>query len=172
MEVAQGEWDVSQVFPIPIRRKAGTSLPPKVAESYDEAMKCWSAGAYLATAVMVRRTLEAIARTYDASVRSPAKGIDVLKAKGLISEEIAAWGHELRFLGNIGAHPTEDVVGLDDARDSMDFLEAIVQVLFELRPKFDDMRKRRNRMAKAPSPPAGLPAKPLEPKDDDGAEDE
>jgi hypothetical protein len=50
----------------------------------------------------VRRTLEAIGRTFDGEARTLAKVLQTMKMQGLISEELAQWGDALRFIGNIG----------------------------------------------------------------------
>jgi hypothetical protein len=164
------EWNMQQVFPKPMRKSLPDGLPDRVEESYQEALRCWSADAVLATAVMVRRTLEAIAREFDPTVKSPAKGIDVLSKAGLISPELAEWGHALRFLGNIGAHPTEHVVKPEDASDSLDFLDAIVETIYRLRPKFQAMKARRAQPQ--PSPAGAPPPAPPPAEKDSGEEDD
>lgn len=52
---------------------------------------------------------------------------------------------ELRFIGNLGAHPTDDVVSPLDAREALDFLVAIVETIYVFRPKFQAMKARRAR---------------------------
>ncbi len=134
-------------------------LPPKVDESFREALRCEAAGAPLATAVMVRRTLEAIGREFaaDAKPLTLFKALHAMKDKGLISDELAQWGDALRFIGNIGAHPTDEVVTGLDAREALDFLVAIVETIYVLRPKFQAMKARREKNktpAQADPPPA------------------
>jgi hypothetical protein len=134
--------EFEQIYPVP---QAGVvwNLPKKVDESYREALRCSAAGAHIATAVMVRRTLEAIAREFSPNARTLAQGLKAMHEQGVISNELSHWGDELRFLGNIGAHPTEvEVTGLD-AEEAVEFLDAIVETLFHLRPKFQAMRARR-----------------------------
>lgn len=129
----------------PASRNIDAQLPPKVEESFREALRCEIAGAPLATAVMVRRTLEAIGRTFDPDARTLAEVLRTMKEKGLISEEVAQWGDQLRFIGNIGAHPTDDVVSSQEAREALDFLVAIVETIYVLRPKFQKMMERREK---------------------------
>ncbi len=144
LEVGQDEYaPPSQEYPA--TRDVDAQLPPKVEESFREALRCEIAGAPLATAVMVRRTLEAIGRTFDPDARTLAKVLRAMKDKGLISEELAQWGDALRFIGNIGAHPTDDVVTQQDSREALDFLVAIVETIYVLRPKFQKMKARREK---------------------------
>jgi len=134
--------DTRQIFP-PATRAIDCKLPPKVEQAYQEALKCESAEAWLATAVMVRRTLEAVGREFDPSVRSPAAGLRTMKDKGIISEEMWNWGDELRFLGNIGAHPSDEEISAQDAKDALEFMGAIIETIYHLRPKFQAMKERR-----------------------------
>jgi len=105
IEVASDEFVFdAQLYPPP--SKLDATLPDRVRESYSEAHKCASAQAWLATAVMVRRTLEAIGKEFDPTARNLFGGLRVMKEGGVISEEVWTWGEALRFLGNTGAHPT------------------------------------------------------------------
>jgi Domain of unknown function (DUF4145) len=143
MEIGPDEWSPqTQEYPAP--RSVEAKLPPRVEESFREAVRCEIAGAPLATAVMVRRTLEAIGRTFDEKARTLAEVLRTMKNKGLISEELAQWGDALRFIGNIGAHPTGSAVTVEDAREALDFLVAIVETIYVLRPKFQKMKARRD----------------------------
>jgi hypothetical protein len=92
---------------------------------------------------MVRRTLEAIGKEFDPKARRLFDGLRAMKDRGAISEELLQWGDQLRFLGNIGAHPTADVVTPEDGRDALEFLNAIAETIYHLRPKFQAMHKRR-----------------------------
>ncbi len=145
------EWESGrQLYPAP--RTVDAELPPKVDESFKEALKCEAARAWLATGVMVRRTLEAIGREFAPGAESLFKALHAMKDEGLISEELTQWGDELRFIGNVGAHPTDVVVTEEDARDAVEFLSAIVQTIYVLRPKFQAIKARREKNAAAPRP--------------------
>lgn len=137
----------TQVYPPVVQRRVDCTLPPKVDESYLEALRCSSSEAWIATAVMVRRTLEAIGKDFDPKAKRLFDGLRTMKEQGVISEELWRWGDELRFLGNIGAHPTDDVVSKQDAIEAIEFLNAIVETLYHLRPKFQAMQARRTAKA-------------------------
>lgn len=106
-------------------------------------MKCENAKAYVAAVVMVRRALEAVTKEHEPSARTLQSGLQAMFARGLMSQELAEWGHQLRVIGNLGAHPTKESVTRQDAIEAMDFLQAMLEILYELRPKFDSMRTRR-----------------------------
>lgn len=143
-EMDEGYYELlKQLYPS-TEHRIEASLPTRVAESYVEATKCASAGAPLATAVMVRRTLEAIALEIDPSAKKGLfAGLARMKELGTISDELYQWGEALRFLGNISAHPTGEIVTSQEAQEAIEFLTAIVQTMYVLRPKFEAMRARR-----------------------------
>lgn len=132
----------------PVGLVQSSNIPPLVAESYREAKLCQKSRANIATAVMARRTLEATAQSFDPSARNLFEGLRAMKDQGVISEELFAWGDHLRFLGNIGAHPKEgEAVSTDDTRDLMQFLDAIIETIYVLRPRFEAMVARRKKQA-------------------------
>ena len=126
------------------QRHLGFLLPEAVRESYDEAVKCENAKAYVAAAVMVRRALEAVTKEFEPSARTLQAGLKAMFARGLMSQELSEWGHELRIIGNMGAHPTAASISRQDAVEAIDFLQAMLEILYDLRPKFDAMRARRS----------------------------
>ncbi|MBI5533366.1 MAG: DUF4145 domain-containing protein [Deltaproteobacteria bacterium] len=145
------EFDI-QLFPAALAR-INAALPERVEESYIEAMKCAGAQAWLAAAVMVRRTLEAIGQEFDPKARRLFDGLAKMKEQGVISEELWRWGEALRFLGNTGAHPSGDKIQDADAKDAVEFLNAIIQNIYVLRPKFQAMQARRPLSPRTPEKP-------------------
>lgn len=124
-------------------RHIGFLLPDIVRESYEEAVKCENAKAHVAQVVMVRRALEAVVKEHEPSARTLHAGLKAMSTNGLVSQELADWSNQLRVIGNLGAHPTKETVGYADATEALDFLQAMLEILYDLRPKFEIMRKRR-----------------------------
>lgn len=147
----------ARLYP-PEERRLGFIVPPAVSDSYEEAVKCEKAQAWLAVCVMVGRTLEAICR--DRLPNDPKimvfAGLKKLRASGVISSQLVEWAEELRFLRNVGAHATSHKLDAQDARDALDFLQAILDTMYQLQPKFDAMKKRRD--AKKPEVRLASPA--------------
>ena len=127
----------------------GFKMPRQVEVSLREARLTASADAWLATGVMIRRTLEAVARDFKPDSKTLFDGLKTMRAQGVISEELLEWGDHLRFIGNLSAHPTDEVVTKEDASDAMEFLNAILEIIYDLRPKFQAMKQRR---PKSPNP--------------------
>jgi hypothetical protein len=150
-----------RVYP-PHVRALGFVVPPLVKESYDAAVDCENAKIYLPAVVMVGRALEAVCHEYDPNTKGLFQGLQSMLKAGVISKELMEWADELRVLRNVGAHATSDRVDPKDVTESLDFLQAILEILYDLRPKFTAMKARRARIATpkmaaiknaAPSPP-------------------
>jgi hypothetical protein len=120
-------------------------MPEIVMASFSEAQRNRAAGSWLAAAILVRRTLEAVGRDLHPQHKNLFDCLNAMKTGGVISQEIWEWGTELRLLGNSAAHPGGDVVAAQDCEDAIHFLTAILRTLYELRPKFHAMRERRNK---------------------------
>jgi hypothetical protein len=124
-------------------RHIGYYLPEIVRQSYEEAVRCESGKTWIACVVMVGRTLEAVCKEFDPNARSVFEGLKALHTKGIISAEILDWGSELRVLRNVGAHATNQKIEVIDATGALDFLQATLEILYDLRPRFEQFKKRR-----------------------------
>lgn len=124
-------------------RELRFKVPRSIKASYQEAVECERNKSWNACAVMAGRALEAAAKDFDSRVKSIATGIKKMHDAGVISEELFEWATELRFLRNIGAHASDTDVKKDDARDALNFLQAILETIYHLRPMFQKRKARR-----------------------------
>jgi hypothetical protein len=129
------------VYPSP--RRLSLQVPESLRREFDEARICFSAKAYAATVVMVRRVLEGTCRENNVNERILARGLEKLRESGLIDGTIAEWANALRVLGNDGAHFTGTPVPRDDAEDALAFAEALLEHIYVLRKRFDEFAERR-----------------------------
>jgi hypothetical protein len=129
------------IFPSP--RQLSWDVPEPLRREFEEAQACFAAKAYEATVVMVRRVLEGTCKENNVQERTLGKGLDKLKADGLIDVTIAEWADALRILGNEGAHYTGNQVSRDDAEDALAFAEALLDHIYVLRKRFDKFAARR-----------------------------
>jgi hypothetical protein len=104
--------------------------------------------------------LEAVAKEFDPSNKVLATALREMLKNGIISQDIFDWANELRIVRNLAAHAQGDRISREDAVEGLDFAQAILEILYELRPKFDEMKKRR-----APKPAKAQPG----PSVDEGA---
>jgi len=144
------EADESTVVYPADERKLSFAMPPIVQESYEMATGCEAARQWMPAAVFVGRTLEAVCHEQLGKREMLAKGLKELLAQGKISKELSDWSDELRFLRNISAHPSEIKITQDDAVDAMNLLQAILETLYHLRPKFQQMKARRAKPGASP----------------------
>jgi Domain of unknown function (DUF4145) len=145
------EWDKPvRIFP-PRDREFSSAVPEDIVRTFTEARTCFRAKAYTAAAIMCRKTLEGICSVHGAkSSGTLAAQLKKLKENGTIENRLFEWAEELRTMGNEAAHGVEVVIAPQDARDTLEFTEALVEYIFTYRDKFEAFRKRR---AQATSPP-------------------
>ncbi|MDF0371746.1 DUF4145 domain-containing protein [Streptomyces sp. KA12] len=112
----------------------------------------------------MRRTLEAVCvdqgMVNDASGRPKPlfKMLEEMRDQGKIDGRLFEWAHELRSLGNQGAHYTTVSVTREDAADGLALAEALLDYLYVLHAQFNTFKQRRQaaqekrNAGKVPSP--------------------
>jgi hypothetical protein len=131
----------SVVYPAP--RQLNWNVPIPLRREFEEAQVCFSAKAYEATAVMVRRVLEGTCKENGVNERVLAASLKKLQEGGLIDSTIAEWANALRLVGNEGAHYTGRQVSRADAEDALAFAEALLDHIYVLRQRFEEFARRR-----------------------------
>lgn len=134
-----------QLFP-KIENEAIKNCPKIVISPYKEALKCYQAHAYEATVIMCRKGIEAIC--FD---KGQERGNLITKLKNLKDNQVLEgtlykWTDELRLIGNDGAHSHNQIVTQQDAKDVIDFFEALITYLYHLVEQYDSLVKRRNKI--------------------------
>lgn len=96
-----------------------------------------------AAAVMARSALQAALRDQRAAGSNLKAEIDDLAEKGLLPPVIRDWSHNLRELGNESAHPAADqpAVNPKDARDIVQFLDFLLEYLYDLPERIKNYRE-------------------------------
>jgi hypothetical protein len=145
--------DEAVLFPVSGGAKL-EGLPDSIARSMDQAHRCYSASSYDACALMCRRALEALCRTLSASGNSLASRLADLQANGRIDARLLDWAHGVRLVANEAAHDVEVGVTPDDARDILEFTEALLMYVFTLDTKFRSFADRRKERTGGSSQPA------------------
>jgi len=117
-----------------------------VRDDFVEALKCKSVSAYKATVVMCRRALQASCQQLGASGTRLISQIDDLATKGKITTALKEMAHDIRKLGNDGAHPDEDGLGevtKEDAEDILEFTRQYFEHVYVMPARSEAYRKRR-----------------------------
>ena len=92
---------------------------------------------------MCRRCLEALTKSLGAQGRNLQDKLDSLKTTGHVDSRLVEWAHSIRILGNEAAHDTDVAITKDDAKDVLDFTEALLLYVFLLNQWFAVFQRRR-----------------------------
>jgi len=130
-------------WPLP-EAKLSSDVPANIASVFAEAVLTLSANCPRASAVMSRRTLEAITVEKGEMKGSLAERLANLGTKGVLHPTLSEWAKEVRLVGNVGAHfdPIEQVT-IDDARQLVNFIRELLKFLYELPA---ELQKRRSQL--------------------------
>lgn len=123
--------------------EVNAAIPEALRLEHLEARRCFRNGAFTATVVMVRRTLEGVCVLHGISDTPLVKALRRMQDEGLIEGRLVEWAQALRVLGNEGAHFTGTRVALEDAQDALALAEAILNYLYVFSEQFNEFMKRR-----------------------------
>ncbi|MES2448486.1 MAG: DUF4145 domain-containing protein [Bacteroidota bacterium] len=110
------------------------NIPEKVLNAFEEAIKCHSNTCFIASAIMIRKTLEEICIERGASGANLFKKLQDLGGKILIPKELLDGMNELRLLGNDAAHieaQTFNEIGKEEIEVSMEFAKEILKAVYQ-----------------------------------------
>lgn len=129
---------VAHVFPHPYSGADAfhEAIPLHIREDHAEAWRCFHAGAYKGTVVMCRREMQSIAVHQNATGRRLFDQIRDLFDKGTITKSLKDAAHGIRFFGNFGAHPSDDLldnIAQEDARTVLSLVHGFLVDLY-IRP--------------------------------------
>jgi hypothetical protein len=92
---------------------------------------------------MCGKTLEAVCVLLGEDSGTLERRLRRLRDTGKIEAKLYDWANELRLLRNDAVHDLSAAVSKDEARDCVEFVEAILVYLFTLDRKFQEFRRRR-----------------------------
>ncbi len=141
-------------------------LPDSIGRAVTQAHRSFATASYDACALMCRRALEALCKNLSAKGGDLAQQLANLKEQGRIDSRLRDWANSVRLVGNEAAHDVDAAVTAEDARDILEFTEALLMYVFTLDSKFRAFEARhegrtRNRVtptAQQSAAPDGGPA--------------
>jgi len=119
-------------------------IPRIIKSPYEQACQCFTAALYEPCMLMCRKCLEAICAYKGVTVGTLHSKLKTLFDNGDLDHRFYDWTQEIRNLGNVAAHEFGENVTKDDARDILDFTEALLIYMFSLISKFEAFQSRRN----------------------------
>ncbi len=121
------------------------NCPKIVYNPYKEALECYRSHAYDACVIMCRKGIEAICIDNGENKGNLKTRLKNLNSKGVLENTLFNWANELRLIGNDGAHSHEQIVNQQDAKDAIDFFDALITYLYHLVKQYDELIKRRKK---------------------------
>lgn len=111
-----------------------SNIPLRIVKAFEEALICHSNKCYVASAIMIRKTLEEICKEKEAKGNSLNKRLEDLSNNIVLPNELKEGMQELRLLGNDAAHVdanTFDEVGKDEVEVSLEFTKEILKGVYQ-----------------------------------------
>jgi hypothetical protein len=149
------QWKAASGWTMPERlwplegRRANPEWPTAIGLAYEEALACFKAKAFTASAIMCRKSLEVVCAHHGIKTGDLATKLKKLRESNVIESRLFDWAETLRVAGNEAAHEVGVKVSGEDARDLLDFTEALLEYVITYRDRFDEFTKRRQARAGA-----------------------
>lgn len=119
------------------------NAPKTIIKPYREAIKCYKANAYEACVIMCRKGIEAICIDKGETKGNLINKLNNLKSNGILENTFFNWSNQLREIGNIGAHSHDEEINKQDAKDTLEFFEALILYLYHLVEKYNKFIERK-----------------------------
>jgi len=111
-----------------------TNVPAAVLAALEEAITCHANQCFVASAIMVRKTLELLCRDRQAEGSDLKKRIAALGTKVVLPTELLAGLDDLRLLGNDAAHVESkeyDQVGKEEVEVGIEFTKEVLKAVYQ-----------------------------------------
>ena len=120
-----------------------TDVPQPVLSALEESIKCHSQHCFVASAIMVRKTLEALCKDRNAVGPTLKKRIEALANKVVLPAELLAGLDDLRLLGNDAAHIESqeyEKVGQEEVEVSIEFTKEVLKAVYQYSALLNKLR--------------------------------
>ena len=110
------------------------NIPEKILNAFEEAIVSHSNNCFIASAIMIRKTLEEICVDRGATGRNLYQRLQDLGSRIVIPRELIEGMQELRLLGNDAAHiesNTFNEIGKDEVEISIEFTKEILKAVYQ-----------------------------------------
>jgi hypothetical protein len=142
-----GGRDLLQAIPPQSIEFSPEGLPQECADTLAEAAACHAAGAYRASAMMVRRLLEEVCALNNARGANLHQRIEALKSLITLPQPLFEAMQELKALGNDAAHieaKAYDNIGEEESEVSIKLAGEILKSLYQLKGIVAKLQSMRN----------------------------
>lgn len=119
-------------YPVSVDSPDYPDVPAHVAECAKQAHQAAGIGAYIASILMARTTIEATAKAKDIKTGDLVKKIEAMSDQGLIRPTLKDAAHAIRYVGNDMAHgDVEDAPDKQDAEDILTLMDLVLVEVFQ-----------------------------------------
>lgn len=121
-----------------------TDLPSSVIESFKEAIICHANQCYIASAIMVRKTLEELCKNRGATGNNLKKRLEDLRSKIVLPQELLDGLDDLRLLGNDAAHIESqeyDKVGQEEVELAIEITKEVLKAVYQYSSLISKLQK-------------------------------
>jgi hypothetical protein len=136
-------FDLAESYPPQVIDFDASNLPDSILRSLEEAVKCHAAGAYKASALMVRRLLEELCADRGATGKDLKSRLTSLGSASLLPAELLEAADELRVLGNDAAHIDArdyDSIGEVEAALAVDLAKELLKATYQYSSLVEKLR--------------------------------
>lgn len=119
------------------------NIPKRVLNAFEEAVITHSNNCFIASAIMIRKTLEEICVDRGAAGKSLYARLQDLGAKIVVPKELMEGMQELRLLGNDAAHIESNTfaeVGKNEVEISIEFTKEILKAVYQYESLLSKLR--------------------------------
>jgi hypothetical protein len=112
-----------------------TNIPTAVTQAMEEAIKCHATECYMASAVMVRKTLEELCADRGAEGDNLKQRVAALGDKVVLPKDLLDGLDDLRLLGNDAAHVESkeyDNIGKEEVEIGIEFATEVLKATYQL----------------------------------------
>jgi hypothetical protein len=131
----QGRLEVLAAYPAERIDFDATNLPAPVLSAIEEAIICHAHECYVASAIMVRKTLEEVCRDRGAEGGTLKERIAALGGKVVLPQALLDGLDDLRLLGNDAAHVESreyEQIGKEEVEVALDVAKEILKATYQL----------------------------------------
>jgi len=110
------------------------NIPAKILSAFEEALTCHANQCYIASAIMIRKTLEEICKDKDATGENLYARIETLGSIIVIPVELLKGMNDLRLLGNDAVHVESNTfaqINKEEIEVSIEFTKEILKAVYQ-----------------------------------------
>ena len=136
--LGEADGDLTQLYPY---QKNLSAVPERIRNAYKSAEKIINISPE-GFCVLTRRALEAICDDQEAKGKDLNEKLNDLNSKDIIPATLLKMSHQIRTVGNAGAHMDEFIPNLQDARIMDEFFLAVTEYVYIVPEKLQKVEQR------------------------------